>query len=151
MKSSALTIISLGAAFLVPIVLQAEGSFSQFTSAVDAQGVRHRGSDYVGRDPWMNDVVKTVTPVYPYRYRLQHIGGSGLFRATLNLNTGSVTDVRVLKSTGASLLDSSAVNALRQWRWKPRRWKEVDIALTFAMSHNKTGMYIESSPVPASR
>jgi TonB family protein len=151
MKSSALTIISFGAAFLAPIVLQAEGSSSRLCSAVDAQGVRHRGSDYIGRAPWMNDVVKTVTPYYPYGYRVRRIGGSGLFRATLNLNTGSVTNVTVLKSTQISLLDSSAINALRQWQWRPGRWKEIDIALTFAMSHGKMGLYIGSSPVPASR
>src|SRR5438128_7004760 len=151
MKSSAFIIVSIGAALLVPVILNAQGPSDRLSGAVDAQGIRHRGSDYTGPAPWMNDAVKTVTPDYPYDYRARHIGGSGLFRATLNVNTGSVIDVAVLKSTGVSMLDSCAIKALRQWRWKAGRWKEIDMPLTFAISRNKRGMYIGSSPAPASR
>ena len=151
MKPIVLIIVSLGAVFLLQGKLRAEGSSSLLSSAVDAKGVRHRGSDYVGRAPWMTDVVKAVTPDYPYEYRAAHVGGSGVFRATLNMNTGSVTNVTVLKSTGTSMFDSSAVKALRQWQWKPGRWKEIDIPLTFAISRSKTGLYIGSGPVPDSR
>src|SRR6266496_990826 len=124
MKSRSFIIVSFGAALLVPVMLHAQGPSTSLSGAVDSRGIRHRGSDYIGWAPWMNDAVKTVTPDYPYEYRARHVGGSGLFRATLNVNTGSVTDVAVLKSTGVSILDSCAVKALRQWRWRAGRWKE---------------------------
>jgi TonB family protein len=125
------------AAFIASPVLHGQqlvfpsGSSAE-SAAVDAQGVRHRGSDYHGnRAPWLDDTIKTVTPDYPYEYRSRHHGGNGLFRTTLNVNTGSVTDVAVLKSTGFSMLDSCAIRALRKWRWKPGRWKEIDVPIAF--------------------
>jgi TonB family protein len=102
------------------------------SSAVDAKGARHRGSDYSEkRAPWMDDTIKAVTPDYPYEYRSRHLGGSGLFRIMLDVNTGSVNEVTVLKSTGFSMLDSCAIRALRKWRWKSGRWKEISIPITF--------------------
>ena len=103
-------------------------------SAVDAKGVRHRMSDYgEGHAPWMDNMVKFVRPDYPSEYRARHIEGDGLFRIALDLNTGSVTKVTVLKSTGFSGLDDAATRAIRLWRWKPRTWKEIDMPLTFTM------------------
>lgn len=48
-------------------------------------------------------------------------------------NTGSVSNVTVLKSTGSPGLDASADRAIRQWQWRPHRWKEVDMPVTFTM------------------
>ena len=104
------------------------------SSAVDAKGVRHRLTDYgEGRAPWVTDMVKFVRPDYPSEYRARHIEGTGLFRITLDVNTGSVANVTVLKSTGFSGLDDSATRAIRLWRWRPRTWKEVDMPVTFTM------------------
>ena len=98
---------------------------------MDAQGVRHRGSDYVGRAPWIVDQIKTVAPQNPYAERKRHHTGSGSFRVTLDLNTGSVVKVTVVKSTGFPALDNSAANSFRRWRWKPGKWKEIELPVTF--------------------
>jgi TonB family protein len=104
------------------------------TSAVDVKGMRHRPTDYGDkRAPWMTDRTKFVPPDYPAETRARHIGGTGLFRAVLDVKTGSVIDVSVLKSTGSSELDASAARAIRQWRWRPERWKEIDVPVTFTM------------------
>jgi TonB family protein len=104
------------------------------SSAVDAKGVRHRLTDYgEGRVPWMVGMVKFVKPDYPSEYRARHIEGTGLFRITLDVNTGSVGKVAVLKSTGFSGLDDPATRAIRLWRWQPRAWKEIDMPVTFTM------------------
>jgi TonB family protein len=114
--------------------LNAQGRSSWwFSSAVDAQGVRHWGSDYPGRAPWMDDATKTVAPKYPYEDRARHQAGSGLFRLTLDLKTGSVTNVTIIQSTRVPTLDNSATDSFRQWRWKPGKWKEIDIPVTFTM------------------
>jgi TonB family protein len=110
------------------------------SSAVDAKGVRHRGSDYVGPVPWMTDAVKQRRPDYPYELSARGIAGhviaprarSGLFRVTLDVMTGSVSKVAMIQSTGAAALDESAMKALRQWQWKPGKWKEIDVPITFA-------------------
>jgi TonB family protein len=114
--------------------LKAQSASNRLSGAVDAQGVRHGGSDYPGRGPWMNDVIKTVQPDYPYAERAAHREGWGLFRIAIDLNTGSVNKVTVLKSTGIPAFDRTAIDAFRRWRWKPGKWKEVDAPIVFTLS-----------------
>lgn len=85
----------------------------------------------------MTDRIKIVQPDYPVGARARHNQGTGFFRATLDMKTGSVTDVSVLKSTGSSELDASAARAIRQWRWRPHMWKEVNVPVTFTMGSRK--------------
>jgi TonB family protein len=103
-------------------------------SAVDAQGVRHSSGEHGKKKaPWSDDAIYCPRPLYPPEVRDRHITGSGLFRLTLDLSTGSVAKVAVIKSAGHPILDDSAIQAFRQWRWKPGRWKEIDIPITFTM------------------
>ena len=103
--------------------------------AVDARGVRHVASEYHGKiAPWSSDITHWMGPEYSDRDRRLYNQGAGLFRLTLNLKTGAVLNIAVVRSTGTSSLDRSVVVALRQWRWKPRKWKEVDIPINFRMS-----------------
>ena len=102
------------------------------TSAVDSNGLRHRGVDYPGKHPpWQHDMIKAVAPNYPDRDRILRYEGEGLFQLILDPKTGSVTKVTVLKSTGFQALDASTVASLYQWRWKPEKWREIDIPLRF--------------------
>jgi TonB family protein len=102
------------------------------TSAVDANGVRHRGVDYLGKHPpWQHDMIKAVAPNYPDRDRILRHEGEGLFQVMLDLKTGSVAKVTVIKTTGFQALDTSAVASLRQWRWKPGKWREINVPVRF--------------------
>jgi TonB family protein len=106
------------------------------TSAVDAKGIRHSdsGHGHPGRlAPWMQDRVHAVGPFYPLTERAARHEGRGEFRLRLDLNTGLVVKVTVAKSTGFPILDRCAVMALRQWRWKPGRWREIDLPVTFVV------------------
>src|ERR1051326_6272123 len=115
-----------------PVILSQQFSSQWASSAVDAKGVRHQASDYPKRHgPWTDDAIKTVKPDYSYAERAQQHAGFGLYRVTLDLKTGSVSNVRVLQSTGVPTLDDSAVKALRQWLWKPGKWKEIDVPVAF--------------------
>lgn len=107
-------------------------------SAVDANGVRHDGKDYPRGQhlPWLDDITLAYSPHYPYGDRVQHNHGRGIYRITLDLKTGSVTNVTVLESTGVSSLDGCALSAFRRWRWKPGKWKEIDLPLTFMISRH---------------
>ena len=54
-----------------------------------------------------------------------------MVRVTLDLSTGSASKVAMVRSTGVPALDSSAMEAFRQWRWKPAKWKEIDVPIIF--------------------
>jgi TonB family protein len=56
-----------------------------------------------------------------------------VFRLQIDPASGKVSGVTVVKSTGVDALDDSAVHALRMWRIKPGRWRELDIPITFGM------------------
>jgi TonB family protein len=102
------------------------------TSAVDAKGKRHYSDDYPNRrPPWMDDQIRFGEPLYPNEDLLLRHEGKGLFRLTLDLKTGYVGEVTVMKSTGFRTLDESVVSALRRWRWKPGTWKEIEVPVTF--------------------
>lgn len=104
-------------------------------SAVDVKGRRYtasRGSSGFGA-PWFSDCIYFQPPLYPYAARAQWSQGEGLFRASLDTRTGVVTKVAVIKSTGYGLLDNSAIAAIRKWRWKPGKWKEIDVPINFTM------------------
>ena len=107
------------------------------SSAVDARGVRHYGRDYPKTfSPWQKDIVKAVAPFYSYDDRRLRHQGAGLFKLTIDLKTGAVTNVTASKSTGFfSSLDNSALAALRKWRWQPRKWREVEMPVRFQMSN----------------
>lgn len=82
----------------------------------------------------MGDVVHMVNPRYPHKLQAGRIGGTGVFRMTIDFKTGKVTNVAVVKSTGSDPLDREAVFALRQWRFKPGKLTTADIPITFQAS-----------------
>ena len=122
------------AAFLSFQVSKAEQRGDALASAVDAQGIRHRGGQYVGILPWIADAIRKRKPDYPYKERTQHHEGSGVFRLRLDLKTGAVTNIDVVQSTGFPGLDESAIKTFRLWRWKAGKWNEVVIPVTFTFS-----------------
>jgi TonB family protein len=115
--------------------LNTRGVNSPEFSAVDANGVRHNATEYPqGRLPWLNDPISTRAPDYPFDdTRLRH-EGSGVFRLTLDLTTGAVRKVTLIRSTGFGTLDDSALSAFYRWRWKPGKWKEITMGVTFKLS-----------------
>lgn len=102
--------------------------------AVDAQGVRHKASDYKNHRIPGADPVKMIGPEYPSRDRRRHHEGTGIFQLTLDLKTGGVKHITTIKSTGFVTLDRSARSALAEWRWAPGKWKEITVPVTFGSS-----------------
>ena len=108
-------------------------------SAVDSKGVRYRASDYGGAIPaWLNDKIQAFAPDYPYADRVQQREGTGLFRLILDPRTGNVTKIVMLKSTGFTTLDRCATTSLQRWRWRPGKWKEIDMPIKFTMHDNSS-------------
>ena len=123
----------------------AQGSSANFhpnshdTSAVDARGIRHQGSEYNGNPLWAEDRLKGVAPDYPREDRRERHQGRAIIRLMLDLKTGFVTNLAVIKSTGFRSLDNCAVVAFRQWTWRPGKWKEIDMPVTFHLGDNSGG------------
>jgi TonB family protein len=101
------------------------------SSAVDINGIRHGKSEYGDRTPWTADLIKFVKPDYPIESRARRAEGTGLFRMNVDVNTGAVTKIAVIRSTGHAALDHSAMRSMRLWRWRPRQWKEIDMPVIF--------------------
>jgi len=104
------------------------------TSAVDAKGVRHSGSEYRGRPPWLDDYVYGSIMSYPSEERAFFHQGRTVLDLTLDVRTGSVTNIRIIKSSGFPALDESAVKGMAPRRWKPGTWKEIVMPVTFKLS-----------------
>lgn len=104
-------------------------------SAVDIQGSRHiceKGPPGT-TSPWMADCIRGVSLVYPSVDRARRHEGKGLFRMVLDPKTGRVLEVTVVRSTGFKSLDQNSVAGLRKWRWRPGRWKEIELPVKFEM------------------
>jgi TonB family protein len=82
----------------------------------------------------------TYTPIphYPYEARAKRMTGSGLVRLEVNIRTGHVTSARMLQSTGHQTLDEAALNAYRQWRFKPGTISAVRIPVTFGLQRARS-------------
>jgi len=72
-------------------------------------------------------------PVYPYEARRQRVTGSGIALVTVDQASGTVTDVLMTQSCGNAILDSSTLDALRRWRFKPGNVTKVQVPITYTL------------------
>jgi TonB family protein len=72
-------------------------------------------------------------PAYPYEARDKHLTGSGIILVNVDSSTGVATSAQMLKSTGYKILDDSALEAFRLWRFKPGSVRKVRIPINFTM------------------
>jgi TonB family protein len=71
-------------------------------------------------------------PIYPYLARKAWATGKGIFRTQVGKD-GVVASVQIVKSTGHDILDSAAIEAIKQWRAKPGYVRSIDTALSFQL------------------
>jgi TonB family protein len=125
--------------FALSVATQAEQAHGQFGSAVDARGVRYVGKHSGGPAPWLADALFRPKPDYPYSERHLHHEGVAVFQLEIDLKTGVTTNVSIIQSSGFPKLDDVAFNAVRRWRWRPGRWKEVEMPVVFTMTPLRPG------------
>ncbi len=82
-------------------------------------------------------LIKPVKPKYPEMARKAGIEGKVILMIIVGID-GSVTDARILKSSGNPLLDEAAIAAARKTRWSPakQRDKPVPVRLAFPVTFN---------------
>jgi TonB family protein len=81
----------------------------------------------------MNHVLYQVPPEYPFEARRSRITGEGILVGQVDSKTGNVTSVRMEKSTGNTILDQAALNAFRQWRFKPGTTRKFRTPIIYEM------------------
>lgn len=89
------------------------------------------------KPPWAKDLIYRVAPAYPYAAMIRNDQGEGRFVAQLDPKTGRVINASVKRSTGYSSLDDAVITALRSWRFKPGKWKSIELPVKFQMSRDR--------------
>jgi periplasmic protein TonB len=69
--------------------------------------------------PKFASAIYSPQPKYPPSAGLRFAHGTGMFVLRIQIKTGRVKQVDVVRSTGHKDLDAAAVAALKQWRFKP--------------------------------
>jgi len=106
------------------LVLSLTAALSASTWVADARPpVPHSDADYA---------THIEPPEYPSQARLSRLQGSGMFALHIRAD-GSVESVEVIKTLGNTLLDQAAINAPRQWRFRPKSIKVARIPITFTI------------------
>ena len=59
-------------------------------------------------------MVSMPKPDYPLAARARHMTGYGVYDVWFHLDTGVVSHVDIIRSTGSKLLDDAAIRGLRQ-------------------------------------
>lgn len=77
--------------------------------------------------------IRAPRPAYPYEARQHGLTGSGVVIVTVDPGSGAVVDAEVEQSTGSPILDSAALSAFRQWRFKPGATAKIRIPITFSL------------------
>jgi len=81
--------------------------------ATDAKGVRHPTAIC------MKDVLHAVAPLYPYYANVgcepRNVQGNGMFSLRIDVNTGLMSRVAIIKSMGDQGLDDASVKAFKQF------------------------------------
>ena len=81
----------------------------------------------------MKVVLHQVPPAYPLEARRSHLVGRGVLFGQVDIKSGYVKSVRMEKSTGYKILDEAALDAFRQWRFKPGTVRQFRTPITYTM------------------
>lgn len=83
------------------------------------------------------DVIWACGPRYPFRPPSSDPGtwprnlrGDGLYRLDIDLKTGRVSRITVIKSAGSAILDGASTRAFRRWVFTPGKWSAMIIPTT---------------------
>ncbi len=113
-----------------PKVIEQETKQEQ--SLHDASGESQSESDVtqnaVTTEPVFNAAyLNNPPPVYPQAAKRQNIEGEVLLKVEVS-EEGKAGDVSIAKSSGSSLLDEAALNAVKKWRFIPAKHANKTVA-----------------------
>jgi hypothetical protein len=99
--------------------------------AIDAHGKRQPNALCA------RDVIWACAPRYPFRAQSndpaswsKNLRGDGLYRLDIDLKTGRVSRVTIVKSAGSAILDRVTTGAFGRWVFTPGKWSAMIIPTT---------------------
>ncbi len=120
----------------IPAVYAAINTVNTFSGSADIQSAIHTSSGAFTEGSFTAYPLyrENMPPVYPEIARVRGYEGIVLVSAEI-LPTGRVEQAKIRKSSGYSILDQSALNAVKAWRFEPAKksgrpftmWVEVPI------------------------
>jgi TonB family protein len=97
--------------------------------AFAATELRAQRTDVALNEVGRRIMLNAPQPVYPAEARRKSVGGAGVYRLRLRVETGEVTRVDIVRSTGSKVLDDEAVRTLRQWRARPHTLRAISVPI----------------------
>jgi TonB family protein len=88
-------------------------------------------ASYVHFRPNLPGLVRWVDPEYPAALRHRGITGRGIFLLRIDSKTGDVIEVKVIKSTGYTVLNELAAKGFLQCKFQPGGRTEMKIPYEF--------------------
>ena len=70
-------------------------------------------------------------PEYSPEAKSLRLEGEGLFELRFDYETGRLKGIHIVQSTGSKRLDKDAINALKEWRAKPRAIRIMRVPVKF--------------------
>jgi len=120
----------------IPAVYAAVNTVSSSSGSADIQSASHTSGGAFSEGSFTAYPLyrENMPPVYPEIARVRGYEGIVLVSAEI-LTTGRVENAKIRKSSGYSILDQSALNAVKAWRFEPAKksgrpftmWVEVPI------------------------
>src|ERR1700682_4094614 len=78
------------------------------------------------------EILSHHTPDFPAEARARHLSGTGVYELEVLQETGEVSSVTVVSSTGYPILDHAAIKALKRWGLRPHtEVVRVKVPITF--------------------
>jgi len=84
-----------------------------------------------GHSLWLQNATYWFLPKYPPEAREKSLTGKGVAILKVDPASGYVVSAWMLKSTGHQILDSGAILAFRQWRFRPRSITRLEVPIQF--------------------
>lgn len=93
-------------------------------------------------DKFKADTVSAPDPEYPMKSKSLGYQGQGIYRLIVNKNTGVISEVKVMKTTGHRELDASAVMTFfNSWKFKPGAVDHRDVLVIFHLTGWSRGLH----------
>jgi TonB family protein len=79
------------------------------------------------------------TPSYPTAARFENMQSWGIYQFIIDFETGRVTDVKVLQTSGSGKLDDPIVATFRKWLFYPHTMQTVTVRFGFQFNRQGKG------------
>lgn len=75
--------------------------------------------------------ISASLPEYTYEAKRRNLTGSGICVVSVEVASGRVTDARMSKSTGSTMLDKLTVQTFKSWRFKPGTVSQILVPISY--------------------